>query len=220
MKEKIHRGNYYANIFFLNKAHLLKDKKIKILEISSGTGALLSHLRKRGYDILGTEYTDEAIRTSQKMFGNLGLLKMSGDDLKFPNKSFDLVISFDVFEHIPDTDKHLREVKRVLKDNGIYAFGTPNKVTNIPWEILDKKSLTAWRDYHVSLHTYEGLKRRMEKNNFKYRFADIPLVNEYFEEKIKKRLGILPLLLLKAIQINKWPISMRTNFYVIARNEK
>lgn len=40
---------------------------------------------------------------------------MSGDNMKFSDSKFDCVISFDVFEHIPDSDKHLSEVNRVLK---------------------------------------------------------------------------------------------------------
>lgn len=44
-------------------------------------------------------------------------------DLKFPDRSFDAVISFSAFEHILDVPKAINEIKRVLKDGGIAIVG-------------------------------------------------------------------------------------------------
>lgn len=217
MKEKLHRGNYLSNIQFLKNNHLLDKKEIKILEIGSGTGALVNYLRHHGFNIVGTEYSEKMISISKSYFGNLDIKRMSGENLKFNDSSFDLVISFDVFEHIPDTDSHLEEVKRVLKPNGIYAFGTPNKITNIPWKIIDKKSLFGWREYHCSLHTYNGLKKRLKKHNFDYRYVNIDITNKYFLEKIRKRLGKLGVYMIKLVRLDKLPYFIRPNFYVIAQ---
>ena len=46
-------------------------------------------------------------------------------DLSFPDESFDLVLSADVFEHIPDPYKAHREVFRVLKPGGRHIFTVP-----------------------------------------------------------------------------------------------
>ena len=84
-----------------------------------------------------------------------------GDDLPFADQSFDTVLSFDVFEHIPDSDKHLREVRRVLKNGGQYLLQTPNKWTNIPFELLrehrkyGRGPIASYRELmldHCSLH--------------------------------------------------------------------
>lgn len=60
----------------------------------------------------------------------------SGDALPFDAHMFDVVLSLDVFEHIRDSNRHLREVRRVLKPGGNYLLQTPNKWTNIPFEML------------------------------------------------------------------------------------
>lgn len=45
--------------------------------------------------------------------------------LSFKDNSFDLVLSFDVLEHVPDYKAGLREVRRVLRSNGSFIFTVP-----------------------------------------------------------------------------------------------
>jgi len=124
---KINLGNFESNLLFLKKTGILnKDKRI--LEIGSGKGTMVNYLSKQGYDIIGTEINEKYISFAKNNF-SIKLKKMSGENIKFKDNSFDLVISFDVFEHIPNSDKHLQEVKRVLKPKGHYLLQTPNKWT-------------------------------------------------------------------------------------------
>lgn len=48
-----------------------------------------------------------------------------GIRMPFENESFDIVISTEVLEHVPDPDAYLTEVKRVLKPGGIFFFTVP-----------------------------------------------------------------------------------------------
>jgi SAM-dependent methyltransferase len=45
--------------------------------------------------------------------------------LSFADSAFDLVLSFDVFEHIPDYRAALREVRRVLRPGGMFVMSVP-----------------------------------------------------------------------------------------------
>lgn len=45
--------------------------------------------------------------------------------LSFPNQSFDIVISCDVFEHVPDIAKALAEVFRIMKNSSVLYFTVP-----------------------------------------------------------------------------------------------
>jgi SAM-dependent methyltransferase len=59
-------------------------------------------------------------------------------DLPFGDASFDAVLSVQSIEHVPDPDRVLAEVRRVLAPGGIVAFVTPNRLTfGRPDEIID-----------------------------------------------------------------------------------
>jgi ubiquinone/menaquinone biosynthesis C-methylase UbiE len=57
---------------------------------------------------------------------------MDATDLQFDNDTFDVVISFEVIEHILDYQKYLTEVTRVLRPGGIVILSTPNKLFTSP----------------------------------------------------------------------------------------
>jgi ubiquinone/menaquinone biosynthesis C-methylase UbiE len=211
---KIHRGNFESNLLFLEKSGII-NKQMTILEIGSGTGALVKHLQNEGYNIIGTEVNHEYISFAQKEFG-IDLVPLKNYQLPFPDESFDVILSFDVFEHIPDTDAHLKEVYRVLKKEGCYLLATPNKITNIPFEIIKEKSFTKYKTYHPSLHTFPEIKKRFKKHGFEIKFEKIPLVNDFFKEKIKKYFGNFGLIALKIINPDALPLAFKTNFYITA----
>lgn len=52
---------------------------------------------------------------------------VNGERYPFGDGTFDACVSNYVIEHIADPARHLREVKRVLKPNGVYVFRTPNR---------------------------------------------------------------------------------------------
>jgi cyclopropane fatty-acyl-phospholipid synthase-like methyltransferase len=207
-------GNFESNLSFLNAAGVLK-KESKILEIGTGRGNLLNHYFRKGYDIQGIEINEKAIVESKKLYGSLPIKLNSGVSLEFEDAYFDVVISFDVFEHIKNSDKHLSEVYRILRPSGHYLLQTPNKWTNIIFETITWKSLK-WREDHCSLHNYWEIKKRFSKHNFEVQFYKIPVVNEFFKMKIENYLGKHALIGLKIFNPDKLPIPLRTNFFIKA----
>lgn len=209
-------GNLEANIRFLFQSGVIK-KNEKILEIGCGTGSLLNYLLENGYDVQGVEKSKEFIRESTILYGYLPLFPVESEKLPFADNSFDLVISFDVFEHLPDSDGHLLEVARVLKPDGYYLLQTPNKYTNTIFETIRWKSFTKWRDDHCSLHSYREIVERLRRNRFEPEFYDIAVVNDFFRHKVYRYLGKPGLILLDIMNHDKLPISLRTGFYIKAR---
>ncbi len=214
-------GNLYANIQFLDDTKTLASQ-LQILEIGCGRCALMEELKNRGHDVIAVDADDEVVQKSPE---HLEVIQAMGDDLPFSDASFDAVLSFDVFEHIPNSDRHLAEVRRVLKPGGHYLMQTPNKWTNIPFEMVRWSTRYGIRktfDFlkppqHCSLHSYNQLRKRLEKAGFSVEFFDVPVVNEYFVEKVRTYLGRSGVALLKIINPDRMPLFMRTNFYVKAR---
>ena len=87
---------------------------------------------------------------------------------------------------------------------------TPNKLTNVVFEIIRTKNLTKWKEYHMSVHTYRQLKKRFSKNGYEYEFIAIPVVTNWYRNKMRRYLGIFGTFLLKVLNPDKWPWPIRT----------
>lgn len=212
-------GNFDANLRFLRAANAL-GAGIRALEIGTGKGRMLQELRARGLQVSGVENNAWMLEESRRLHGDLPVTRVEGHELPFPDGSFDLVLSFDVFEHISESDAHLAEVRRVLAPGGRYLLQTPNKWTNSVFETIRWRSFTAWKKDHCALHSYAQLKRRFARNGFDVRFHEIPVVTEFFKKKVRRYLGAPGVAALTVINPDKLPMPLRTNFYVEARLRK
>jgi len=217
-------GNFETNLEFLRRVGFA-SAGLQVLEIGCGKGALLNRLRLAGHTASGIDPDAEALAFCNKTYPGIDARVGFGDDLPFADRSFDAVLSFDVFEHIPDSDKHLREVRRVLKSGGQYLLQTPNKWTNIPFELLRQHKkfgtgpITSYRELmkdHCSLHSYWQLRNRFRKHGFDVTFVDVPVVNDFFRTKVRTYMGAIGPALLKVLNPDRFPMFLRTNFYVKA----
>lgn len=210
---KEQRGNLQTNLDFVLQAGLLRPGD-RILEIGCGIGTVVFELSRQGYDVTGTDISPVAIEYGLDKYGGLKLEVQPAEALTFVDETFDVVLSFDLFEHIAQIDRHVDEVRRVLKPKGYYLFQTPNKYSNVIFETLTHKSLK-WRRYHPSLHTVGQIKRRLARHGFQTRFVKMDPINEYTCRKLK-RLGPLASWV-RFVDFCKLPLPLQTNFYVIAR---
>ena len=209
-------GNLEANLRFLEASGLLAPDR-RVLEIGTGRGTLLQLLRARGLDVTGVELSPDRIAESRVLHGDLPIQQIADVILPFPDAAFDVVLSFDVFEHIPDSDGHLSEVRRVLKPGGWYLLQTPNKWSNTIFETIRWRSFTRWRADHCSLHSYAELRRRFTRQGFDVQVDDVPVMTEFYREKVRRHLGGIGVAMLRLANPDRWPLRWRTNFYVRAR---
>jgi len=210
---KEQRSNLQTNLDFLAQIDLLKTDD-KILEIGCGIGTVVNELSEKNYDITGIDISQHAIDYGKEKYGDINLQVNAAEILPFEDQSFNVVLSFDLLEHIAKIDKHISEVYRVLKNNGCYLFQTPNKYSNMIFETLTTKSLK-WRRAHPSLHSPRQLKKRLNKHGFNTKFVKMNTINQFTIKKLKK-IGYLADFI-KYINFQKMPLSLQTNLYVIAK---
>ena len=210
---KEERGNLQTNLEFLAESGLLKQND-KILEIGCGIGSVVFELSRQEYDVIGTDISGEAIAYGLKKYGDVKLQVQPAEILQFGDETFDIVLSFDLFEHIAQIDRHVSEVFRVLRADGYYLFQTPNKYSNMIFETLLTKSLK-WRRAHPSLHTPAQLRQRLAKHGFETRFVKMNPINEFTIKKLQK-LGPIGYIL-KHINFRRLPLILQTNLYIIAQ---
>jgi len=211
---KEERGNLQTNLEFLKTTDLLKPGD-KVLEIGCGIGSVVAELGSQGYDAVGTDISREAIAYGLKKYGDIKLEVQAAETLPYEDQSYDVVLSFDLFEHIAQVDRHVSEVFRVLRPGGYYLFQTPNKYSNVIFETISHRSFK-WRRAHPSLHSPGRLRRRLRDHGFEMRFVKMNPINEFTLSKLRKKLGPLSAIF-KHINFRRLPLPLQTNLYAIAR---
>ena len=102
-----------------------------VLDASSGEGYGSALLAKEAKEVYGLDISKEAIENAKGKYKrtNLQYIEGSVTDIPLADKSLDMVISFETIEHIDEVAQNafIKEIKRVLKDDGMLVISTPNK---------------------------------------------------------------------------------------------
>ncbi len=106
----------------LNKVANLTPMK-NVLEIGCGDGMYTNLLLDKSESITATDYSEQMVDVCQKRFEaskNLKVEKADCFDLPYPANSFDSVFMANLIHIIPNPQEAVKEVKRVLKENGSF----------------------------------------------------------------------------------------------------
>ena len=94
----------------------------KVLEIGCGGGIDSAEFARNGAFVTSTDFTKIGVQTTKELLKEAHLpsnvIQADATNLHFEGNTFDLVYSFGVLHHIPDIEKALSEIKRVLKPEG------------------------------------------------------------------------------------------------------
>jgi 2-polyprenyl-3-methyl-5-hydroxy-6-metoxy-1,4-benzoquinol methylase len=183
-------GDLGASLQFIEQNNIPRESKI--LEIRCATGKLCHELSIKGfYDVVGIDISNVAIHYGKAKYPHLSLHSYDGNDLNFLEENFDICLSFDVVEHIPDINKHFQSVINILSPSGKYLFQTPNILSNSVIETIKNKGKMTWKIYHPSLQSSFSLKKKLIQAGFQkvefikisplteYKLASIPVILRY-----------------------------------------
>ncbi|MEK7603248.1 MAG: class I SAM-dependent methyltransferase [Patescibacteria group bacterium] len=114
----------------LARYHAAKDlaKDRVVLDIASGAGYGSAFLAQTAKKVIGVDYDRTAVAYSKELYPLKNVEFRVGDAQLLPleDSSVDVVVSLETIEHIPNPEKMVKEVVRVLKPNGIFYVSTPN----------------------------------------------------------------------------------------------
>ncbi len=144
-----------------------------ILDAGCGTGHNLEFLRMSGYYV-GCDVVPESLEYCRRN-GVDRLIQADLENLAFHRKSFDVIISLDVLEHVADDIKVMAEFKRVLKEDGLLVLAVP--AFRFLWSPHDE-SLSHMRRYNkrdfMTLVEDSGFK--IERCGYMYALIFFPVV--------------------------------------------
>ncbi len=95
----------------------------KAIEIGASGGGNSQVLRDMGWDVLVTEYIDEGVEIAKARGFNA--IQADARDLPLPDASFDVLVAFDVLEHIEEDHLAAAEIFRVLRPGGVALIAVP-----------------------------------------------------------------------------------------------
>ena len=120
--ELVEQHRYEKEWHIPTAADFAAARGLRVLEIGCGLGTDGAQFAKAGADYTGVDLTDAAIELARKRFELFNLpgtfRTADAENLDFKDASFDLVYSHGVLHHTPDTARAVREIHRVLRQNG------------------------------------------------------------------------------------------------------
>lgn len=100
------------------------------LDVGASTGIIDHYLSNHFKSVFGLDIDREAINNAIKNHSRENLQFRNGDamDLDLADCSFDIVICSQVYEHVPDAQRMMAEIHRVLRPGGICYFAASNRL--------------------------------------------------------------------------------------------
>jgi SAM-dependent methyltransferase len=106
------------------------SRRKQVLDAGCGAGYGSAELARNATGVLGIDSSTEAIAFARAQYPapNLRFEEADCSALPAPDGSIDLVVAFEVIEHLQDWRSFLREARRVLAPAGQFIVSTPNKL--------------------------------------------------------------------------------------------
>ncbi|WP_374968676.1 class I SAM-dependent methyltransferase [Terrabacter sp. BE26] len=126
------------------------------LDIGAAGGGNTRVLREHGWDAVALEYGQDGAQVAHER--GLATVRADATRLPFSDAALDLVVAFDLLEHLHDDDTAVAEVRRVLKPTGTYLVAVPAdpRLWSSHDEAVD----------HVRRYTRDGLVDLLRRGGF------------------------------------------------------
>ena len=102
----------------------------RVLDLGCGTGYGSAEMSRQAATVIGLDISADAVGFAREKFVAAGLefLEGSATAVAFADQSFDLIVAFEVIEHLKDWRTLLEEARRLLAPGGQFVVSTPNKL--------------------------------------------------------------------------------------------
>ena len=172
-------NDIYQNFIEIDKKF---ENKAEILDVGCGWGLALQFFKKKGYDCYGFDPAKEAVE-----YGCKKGLKIKHAGLKsldvFDGKKFDIISLFNVLEHMSDPVEVIKQIKKIIKKNGILVIDVPNEFNEFQLSGRDTHKLNDWwiaPPNHLNYFSRDSLVNLLEKFDFEVKICEASFPLEMF----------------------------------------
>jgi SAM-dependent methyltransferase len=205
----------------------------KTLENGCGVGMYVEKLAGLGAHVTGLEYDLERAYRAGQISDQI--VNAAGEALPFPSRTFDLILSHEVLEHVADDRQAVEEMIRTLKPGGRAAIFCPNRGYPFETHGIYRKGVyhfgnklfvnylpRRWRDQlapHVRVYSGRDLEKLFE--GLPVRFVERTIIFGAYDNIIA-RFGMAGKILRAILQfLEKTPLKIvgLSHFWVVERRE-
>jgi len=149
-----------------------KTDKGRLLDIGCGYGFFLQEMKCRGWNVEGIEISEIGRQYARDKW-DIHVYPQPLENLSLSENFFDVVTLFYVIEHVNDPLALIKEVKRILKPDGLILLRWPHStpIVGILGPFSKKLDL-----YHTPYHLYDFSPSTMEKMLTFCRFREIETI--------------------------------------------
>lgn len=106
--------------------------KGKLLDIGCGGGFFLKTAEERGWDPHGIDIVPGFVKFARDELQLKNVNRCSLEELEYENHFFDVIVLWDLIEHLPHPSNFLKTLNRLLRPDGLLVIWTPN-ARNAAW---------------------------------------------------------------------------------------
>lgn len=103
-----------------------------VLEAGCGEGYGADLIACVARQVIAVDYDETAVAHVRSRYPRVEVMQANLAELPLPDASVDVVVNFQVIEHLWDQARFVRECARVLRGSGLLMVSTPNRITFSP----------------------------------------------------------------------------------------
>lgn len=136
----------------------------RVIDVGCGNGHLLAVAKKLGWEVFGTEFTDQAVQLCKQK----GIHMQEGvlDPKNYEPNSFDCLFFVEVIEHINNPLEELAKFHKLLRPGGVLYITTPNFISYASRTLKSKWTCVEYPE-HLTYYTPSTLNKILVKSGFK-----------------------------------------------------
>lgn len=132
----------------------------RVLDAACGSGYGSAALAEHATFVAALDISLEAVEAARRAYArpNLAFLAARAEQMPFCGAAFDLIVAFEVIEHLDDWRALLAEVRRLLAPGGQFIVSTPNRLY-----YAETRALAGSNPYHVREFDYSEFRAALQE---------------------------------------------------------